>query len=156
MRAVLPASTKEITKLDDLVVANEAVIDPFEGLPPFDLKDFEILASPPAYDDTIAPATTLKAPDKRVIWLSVFRNPDNRDKIRSYIMLIDPPVNRPERSEIPRLDYEISPNRLGRLAITRYGKAKPRWVTNGEVQGLISLINESEERDFFAEAERRR
>ncbi len=145
----LRPTQQQLRDLRATVFNYEPKIEPFMGLPAgIDLNDFEILASPPTFDETIAPSTTLRAPDKRVIWLSVFRNPDTNRVLRPSIMILDPPINRDERKELPREDYEILEVPLGRLAIERFSSPP---MTSVEVTALQSLIVSSEEFNGFLE-----
>lgn len=132
----------QLQQLCDTVLSYEVDIPPLAGIPPdVDLTRFVHLATLPMFNERIAPAATLKAPDKRVIWLSIFRNPDNRSIAKTSILILDPPVNRDQREELPVEDYTIATNALGKLAIER---ADGPTVTAPEVTVLQNLIAASE------------
>jgi hypothetical protein len=145
----LEPTQEQLRKLRDLVFEYEPEIGPLDGIPEgIDLTQFEILAGPPTFDETMAPASTLRALDKRVVWVSVFRNPDTNAVIRQHIMVVDPPINRAERDELPREDYDLIENGPNHYNIIRED-APP--MTRPEVDALVSLIRDSKKFNAFLE-----
>ncbi len=65
-------------------------------------------------------ASTLRANDKRVIWLSTWRDVYTRAIDKHTIMVIDPPVNRKIRTLLPREDYELFEDAASKLHIEQF------------------------------------
>ncbi|HTE57163.1 MAG TPA: hypothetical protein VK694_00305 [Verrucomicrobiae bacterium] len=135
----------QLRQLRDTVLGHEPTAPPFDGIPAdVSLTRFIDLAAPPLFDEKLAPSAVLRGPDKRAVWLSVFRDPDTNRMLKQSILLVDPPINRSERPEIPQVSYELLED-LGRLAVRRIA-APP--VTSEEVTALQELIDLSEDFDF--------
>lgn len=151
----LQPTQDQLKKLSDTILQHEPQVSPFDGLPSkavldefdTDLDDFEILAGPPSYDETLAPAQTLRTTDRRVVWLSVFRNPDTNEPIQLHIMVIDPPINRSERPEVPKEDYDLG-GTMGKYAIEHFNSPP---MTGTEVDALQELIDSAEPFNAFLE-----
>ncbi|MGF7228750.1 MAG: hypothetical protein ACQR33_02075 [Candidatus Saccharibacteria bacterium] len=125
----LQPTATQLEQLRDLIFFHEPEVGPFDGYPSKEildehhasLNDFELMTATPSYDETLAPSSILRAPDKRVLWLSTFRNPDTNQWISQHITIIDPPINRSSRPEIPQEAYRIVELDLGRIAIEHMG-----------------------------------
>lgn len=147
MAEASPPTQDQLHQLRETILSYEPDIQPFDGIPGgIDLRNFETLTAPPTVDETSAPAATLKAPDKRVIWLSVFRNPDTNAIVKPTIMILDPSANLGEREEIPQENYELLEGPLGWLAIEHCDAPA---MTATEVAALQELIDRSEVFDPF-------
>lgn len=133
----LAPSQEQLANLQRAIFARETVREPFDDIPKgVNPGDFVELTAPVTYDETIAPATTLRAPDGRVIWLSIFRNPDNNGVISENILIVDPPINRDKRAEIPEESYMLKPI-LGQFAILNADLQEPDTIKVLELQQLI-------------------
>ncbi len=106
----LKPTQEQLKDLSDLVLSYEPETHPSDDMP----KDVALAnmvddALHSINDERLTPSSVLRAPDRRIIWLTTFRNPDNNQISSQHISVKDPPVNLESRDEIPEENYLIHP-----------------------------------------------
>lgn len=135
---VEPARHEQAERVSALILKYEPAVEPFEHDPAdVDLTQFEQLTAPTQYDENTAPAAILRSPDGRILWLSVFRNPDTNKAVRYSATVVDAPHSPGERQT-----YGYYIDQRGFLA-------DRRLATSNEAVELEHLIEVSEQFNPF-------
>ena len=143
--ADLEPTQDQLATLHESIVAREAYVEPFDDLPKEigmeDMARMEIYSDGAKYDESLAPAALYKTPDGRVLWLSVFRNPDMNTIVKETITIEEPLVDPELREEAPSESYALSTNKDGAFVLTINGTIEAK---KPEVEYIQTLLEVSE------------
>lgn len=143
--ADLEPTQNQLATLHESIVAREAYVEPFDNLPSEismeDMARMEIYSDGAQYDESLAPAALFKTPDGRVLWLSVFRNPDTNSIVKETITIEEPLVDRELREETSSESYALVINNDGKFDLTINGTIEAK---KPEVEYIQTLLDISE------------
>lgn len=140
---VLLPTEIQLERLHRSILDRENVPNPYDDLPHGltmqEMRKMQVFTETPDWDENLSPASIYKTHDGRVLWITVFRNPDTNAIVEDSVLLVDP------TDDNTQLTYSLRRNEQNKYELRKDGVE----LSGPELDDLQYLIDNSSHFDVF-------